>query len=86
MTFAVPNGLGLDSAALTEPWRWPSLHAVRAVRSPKRDTAVVVGCGPVGLWVVCQLKGHGVEKIVASDSRPGDACWHSGAAPRSSST
>jgi threonine dehydrogenase-like Zn-dependent dehydrogenase len=66
MTFAVPNGLALDIAALTEPMA-VALHAVRRSDIKKRDTAVVVGCGPVGLAIICQLKALGVERIVASD-------------------
>jgi threonine dehydrogenase-like Zn-dependent dehydrogenase len=66
MTFAVPNGLSLDIAALTEPMA-VALHAVRRSEIKKRDTAVVVGCGPVGLAIICQLKALGVERIVASD-------------------
>lgn len=69
MTFAVPNGLSLDVAALTEPMA-VALHAVRRGETTKRDTAVVIGCGPVGLAVICQLKAMGVEKIVASDFSP----------------
>ncbi len=66
MTFAVPNGLSLEIAALTEPMA-VALHAVRRSEIKKRDTAVVVGCGPVGLAIICQLKALGVERIVASD-------------------
>lgn len=69
LTFAVPNGLGLDTAALTEPMA-VALHAVRRSDITKRDTAIVVGAGPVGLAVICQLKAMGVEKIVASDFSP----------------
>ena len=69
MTFAVPNGLPLDVAALTEPMT-VALHAVRRSEIKKRDTAIVVGCGPVGLAVICQLKALGLEKIVASDLSP----------------
>jgi threonine dehydrogenase-like Zn-dependent dehydrogenase len=69
MTFAVPNGLPLDVAALTEPMA-VALHAVRRSEISKRDTAFVVGCGPVGLAVICQLKAMGVGKVVASDFSP----------------
>lgn len=69
MTFAVPNGLSLDVAALTEPMA-VALHAVRRSEVGKRDTAVVIGCGPVGLAAICQLKAMGVETIVASDFSP----------------
>lgn len=70
MTFAVPNGLSMDVAALTEPMA-VALHAVRRGEVTKRDTAIVIGCGPVGLAVICQLKASGVETIVASDFSPG---------------
>ena len=69
MTFAVPNGLSLDTAALTEPMA-VALHAVRRSEITKRDTAVVIGCGPVGLAVICQLKAAGVGTIIASDLSP----------------
>ena len=42
-----------------------------AQRMAKRDTAIVIGCKPVGLAVICQLKARGVETIVASDFSPG---------------
>jgi threonine dehydrogenase-like Zn-dependent dehydrogenase len=69
LTFAVPNGLGADIAALTEPMA-VALHAVRRAEIGKRDTAVVVGCGPVGLAVICHLVAMGVQTIIASDFSP----------------
>ena len=69
MTFPVPNGLDLDTAALTEPMA-VALHAVRRSEITKRDAAIVIGCGPVGLAVICQLKAAGVRTIIASDLSP----------------
>lgn len=66
MSFVVPNGLDLDIAALTEPMA-VALHAVRRSQIGKRDVAIVIGCGPVGLAVICHLKSLGVDTIVASD-------------------
>ncbi|TFV58820.1 alcohol dehydrogenase [Mycobacterium sp. PS03-16] len=66
MSFAIPNGLDLDTAALTEPMA-VALHAVRRSEIGRRDTAIVIGCGPVGLAVICHLKALGVRTIVASD-------------------
>ncbi len=85
MTFPVPNGLSMDVAALTEPMA-VALHAVRRSEVTKRDTAIVIGCGPVGLAVICQLKARGVATIVASDFSRGGARWPASAAPISSST
>ncbi len=66
----VPNGLSSDMAALTEPMAvgW---HAVRRSEIAKKDVAIVIGCGPVGLAVICVLKARGVATVVASDFSPG---------------
>ena len=69
LSFAVPNGLDVDTAALTEPMA-VALHAVRRSEIGRRDVAIVIGCGPVGLAIICHLKAMGVEKIVASDFSP----------------
>jgi threonine dehydrogenase-like Zn-dependent dehydrogenase len=70
LTFAVPNGLSMDVAALTEPMA-VGLHAVRRSQIGKGQVAVVIGCGPVGLAVICMLKATGVRTVVASDPSPG---------------
>jgi threonine dehydrogenase-like Zn-dependent dehydrogenase len=66
LTMSVPNGLKPELAALTEPMAvgW---HAVRRAEIKKNEVAIVVGCGPVGLAVICQLKARGIKTIVASD-------------------
>ncbi len=69
LTFPVPNGLSSDIAALTEPMA-VALHAVRRAEVKKRDTAVVIGCGPVGLAVIAHLKAAGVGAVIASDLSP----------------
>ena len=70
LTFPVPNGLSVDMAAMTEPMA-VALHAVRRSEIKKGDTAIVIGCGPVGLAVICQLKARGVGSVVASDLSAG---------------
>jgi threonine dehydrogenase-like Zn-dependent dehydrogenase len=62
----VPNGLSSDMAALTEPMA-VGLHAVRRAEITKKDVAIVIGCGPVGLAVICLLKARGVNTVIASD-------------------
>lgn len=69
LSFVVPNGLDPDTAALTEPMA-VALHAVHRAEIAKRDTAVVIGCGPVGLAVICHLVALGVQTIIASDFSP----------------
>jgi threonine dehydrogenase-like Zn-dependent dehydrogenase len=66
----VPNGLPADVAALTEPMA-VALHAVRRGEVGKRQVAVVIGCGPIGLGVILMLKAKGVRTVVASDFSPG---------------
>ncbi len=62
----IPNGLGNDEAALTEPMA-VALHAVNRSEIKKKDVAIVIGCGPVGLAVIANLKAKGVKTVVASD-------------------
>jgi threonine dehydrogenase-like Zn-dependent dehydrogenase len=66
----VPNGLPPDTAALTEPMA-VAWHAVRRGEVKKGNVAIVIGCGPVGLGVICMLKASGVRHVVASDLSPG---------------
>jgi threonine dehydrogenase-like Zn-dependent dehydrogenase len=70
MTMAVPNGLAPDVAALTEPMA-VAWHAVQRGEVRKKDVAIVIGCGPVGLGVILCLKAKGVATVVASDFSPG---------------
>jgi threonine dehydrogenase-like Zn-dependent dehydrogenase len=70
LMLAVPNGLSPDVAALTEPMA-VAWHAVRRGEVKKRQVAIVIGCGPVGLGVILMLKASGVRTVVASDLSPG---------------
>ncbi len=69
LMFPVPNGLAPELGALAEPMAvgW---HAVRRSEIKKRDVAIVIGCGPVGLAVICMLKSQDVRMVVASDFSP----------------
>ncbi len=69
MMMEVPNGLGSDLAALTEPLA-VAWHAVRRGAVSKRTVAIVIGCGPIGLGVILALKAKGVRTVVASDYSP----------------
>lgn len=66
MTEPVPETLDPELGAMTEPLA-VALHAVRKSRIGRRETAVVVGCGPIGLAVILMLKARGVRHVVASD-------------------
>jgi len=62
----VPNGLDARHAALTEPVA-VGLHAVNKSGIERGETALVIGCGPIGIAIIAALKARGVETIVASD-------------------
>ena len=65
-TMPVGNGYSPELAALTEPMA-VAWHAVRKASIGRRETALVVGCGPIGLAVILMLKARGVRHVVASD-------------------
>jgi threonine dehydrogenase-like Zn-dependent dehydrogenase len=65
----IPNGLDLKQAALTEPMA-VGLHAVNKSNIAPGETALVLGCGPIGIAIIAALRNRGVETIVASDFSP----------------
>ncbi|MEE3752322.1 zinc-binding dehydrogenase [Mycobacterium intracellulare] len=65
----IPNGLDFKHAALTEPMA-VGLHAVNKSNIAPGETALVLGCGPIGIAIVAALRSKGVETIVASDFSP----------------
>jgi threonine dehydrogenase-like Zn-dependent dehydrogenase len=69
MALKVPNGLDAQRAALTEPMA-VGIHAVARSAIVVGESAVVLGCGPVGLAVIAALKLSGIGPIVASDFSP----------------
>jgi threonine dehydrogenase-like Zn-dependent dehydrogenase len=65
----VPPEVSDEAAALVEPLGI-AVHAVNKAMLGGAETAVVVGCGPIGLAVIAVLKARGFERIVASDLSP----------------
>jgi len=62
----IPNGLDPRHAALTEPMA-VGLHAVNKSSIERGETALVLGCGPIGIAIIAALCHRGVENIVAAD-------------------
>jgi threonine dehydrogenase-like Zn-dependent dehydrogenase len=62
----VPNGLDPNRAALTEPMA-VGLHAANKSNIQRGETALVIGCGPIGIAIIAALRARGVETIVAAD-------------------
>jgi threonine dehydrogenase-like Zn-dependent dehydrogenase len=65
----VPDEVGTDLAALTEPLAVGE-HAVGLSGLQPGQPSLVVGCGPVGLAVIAALKGRGLGPVLAADFSP----------------
>jgi threonine dehydrogenase-like Zn-dependent dehydrogenase len=66
LLLAVPDGMDARHAALTEPLA-VGLHAVNKSEIQRGETALVLGCGPIGIAIIAALAARGVEHIVAAD-------------------
>jgi 2-desacetyl-2-hydroxyethyl bacteriochlorophyllide A dehydrogenase len=68
LLLAVPDAVPDAAAALVEPLA-VAVHAVnKAV--VKANTAVILGCGPIGLAIAAVLRMRGVPRIIAADFSP----------------
>jgi len=64
--YAVPDQLTYAQAAMIEPVSI-AIHAVQRVKIAPTDTAVVVGSGMIGLFVIQALRWAGASRIIAVD-------------------
>jgi L-iditol 2-dehydrogenase len=67
--YRLPDALSFEQAAMTEPVS-VAFHAVNLVPSAIGDSAVVVGCGMIGLFVIQALRIKGCGTIIAIDLDP----------------
>jgi len=67
--YRLPDNLPFEQAALVEPFTI-AFHAVRRTVATLNDTAVVVGCGMIGLTLVQAARLAGYGRIVAVDVAP----------------
>jgi len=65
----VPDGLDPRLAALTEPMA-VGRHAAAKASVASGESAIVLGCGPIGLAIIAALALDGVEPIVAAEFSP----------------
>jgi len=72
MLLRVPDQVSDQAAALTEPLA-VALHAVRTAHINLGDTAVVIGAGPIGLFVTQCLRVAGARAIGVIEVAPGRA-------------
>ena len=64
--YRLPDSLSFEQAAMTEPVS-VAFHAVNLIPSEINDSAVVVGCGMIGLFVIQALHIKGCGRIIAID-------------------
>lgn len=62
----IPDGVDPRHAALTEPMS-VGLHAVNKSGIVPGESALVLGCGPIGIAIIAALRTAGVEDIAAAD-------------------
>ena len=64
--------MALRRSSGRSPSRWRSAGTPSGEAEVGKGTvAIVIGCGPIGLAVICALKARGVRTVVASDLSPG---------------
>ena len=67
--YKIPDGVTFNQAAMVEPAA-VALHAVELTPVNVGDTAVVVGAGMIGLFLIQALKIKGCSQVIAVDLLP----------------
>lgn len=62
----VPDGLSLDHATLAEPLHVGEMHVQQSGLGPG-DSALVIGCGTIGLGAIVAAKAHGAKVVIAAE-------------------
>jgi (R,R)-butanediol dehydrogenase / meso-butanediol dehydrogenase / diacetyl reductase len=69
MVHALPEGVPLELGALVEPMA-VGHHAVDRSGLTERDTAVIVGAGPIGIGLWFALRARGFHRVLVSETSP----------------
>ncbi len=64
--YRIPEGVSFEQAAMVEPVA-VAMHAIKLAGPEASETAIVVGAGMIGLFVIQLLKVVGCKKIIAVD-------------------
>ncbi|WP_227980819.1 alcohol dehydrogenase catalytic domain-containing protein [Nocardia spumae] len=62
----VPESLSLEHATLAEPLHVGEMHVQQSGLRPG-DSALVIGCGTIGLGAVVAAKAHGAAMVIAAE-------------------
>jgi len=65
----VPDGVTLEQASVMEPLG-VAVHAVNLASVKPGESALVVGCGPIGLLTLQVLRAAGAHPLIATDLLP----------------
>ncbi|NKS80002.1 alcohol dehydrogenase catalytic domain-containing protein [Prescottella equi] len=65
----IPDGLSFEHAALAEPLHVGELHMQRSGLTDL-DSALVLGCGTIGLGAIVAAKARGAHTVIASEPSP----------------
>ncbi len=65
----VPEGLSLEHATLAEPLHVGEMHMQQSGLTPA-DSALVIGCGTIGLGAIVAAKARGAQLVIASEPSP----------------
>jgi len=68
--YAIPENLSFEKAAMVEAVS-VAVHATSISSVQANDTALVIGCGMIGLLCIQALKAAGCGKVIAVDLIPG---------------
>jgi len=63
---AIPEGVGLREAAITEPLA-VALHGITRSGIRPGQRAFVAGAGPIGLFTLAALRARGIEEVTVSE-------------------
>ena len=66
MMVRLPDGVSLSDASLLDPFS-TAFRAINLAGFRMRDTALVMGAGPIGLCIIQQLKLAGARLVVATE-------------------
>ncbi len=69
IVYRIPENVSFTQAAMCEPIA-VALHAINLTPILPGDTAVVVGCGMIGLFLIQLLRIKGLRQIIAIDIDP----------------
>ena len=70
-TFKLPESVTMEEGAMMEPLA-VAVHSVEKAGIKTGDTALIIGCGPIGILCGLTAEAAGCSKIIISDMKEGN--------------